>query len=117
MIPEREPERRLPHPRKAAGKIPEGSGDSGSGRPDRVVEVQRAPGKETAANRRNRVGGGGADGRTGHGNYLAESEVAGWELWPWNGGSREAAFVAGEQKAVTSDRSRAKGGKRRARKH
>jgi hypothetical protein len=30
-------------------KIPEGSGGSRSGRPDRVVEVQRAPGIEAAA--------------------------------------------------------------------
>ena len=29
--------------------IPEGSGGSRSGRPDRVVEVQRAPGNEAAA--------------------------------------------------------------------
>ena len=30
-------------------KVPEGSGDSRSGRPDRVEEVQRAPGSEAAA--------------------------------------------------------------------
>jgi hypothetical protein len=30
-------------------KVPEGSGDSRSGRLDRVVEVQRAPGSEAAA--------------------------------------------------------------------
>ena len=30
-------------------RIPKGSGDSGSGRPDRAVEVQRAPGSEAVA--------------------------------------------------------------------
>src|ERR1035441_8323028 len=34
-------------PREA--KVPEGSGDRGRGRPNRVVEVQRATGSETAA--------------------------------------------------------------------
>ena len=51
-------------------KVLEGSGGSRSGRPDRVVEVQRAPGNEAAATGANRVSGSGAKGRTGHGSYL-----------------------------------------------
>jgi hypothetical protein len=58
-------------------KVLEGCGGSRSGRPDRVVEVQRASGDEAAATGAIRVCGSGAKGRTGHGNYLEGSEVAG----------------------------------------
>ena len=36
-------------------KVPKGSEGCGSGRPDRIVEVQRAPGSEAAATGANRL--------------------------------------------------------------
>jgi hypothetical protein len=45
--------------------IPKGSGDRRRGRPNRVVEVQRATGSEAAATGANRVSGSGAEGPNG----------------------------------------------------
>ena len=61
-------------------KVPEGSGDRRRGRPNRVVEVQRARGSETAATGANRDAVVEPKGRTGTEVYLEGSEVAGWEL-------------------------------------
>ena len=61
-------------------KIPKGSGDRWRGRPNRVVEVQRATGIEAAATGANRHAVVEPKGRTGTETYLEGSEVAGWEL-------------------------------------
>src|ERR1035437_7263974 len=60
--------------------LPEGSGDRRRGRPNRVVEVQRVTGSETAATGANRDAVVEPKGRTGMDAYLEGSEVAGWEL-------------------------------------
>ena len=65
-------------PREA--KIPEGSGDGRRGKPNRVVEVQRATGSEAAATGAIRDAVVEPKGRTGMDTYLEGSEVAGWEL-------------------------------------
>jgi hypothetical protein len=60
-------------------KVPEGSGDRRRGRLNRVVEVQRARGSETAATGASREAAVEPKGRTGMEAYLEGSEVAGWE--------------------------------------
>ena len=65
-------------PREA--KVPEGSGDCGRGRLNRVVEVQRARGSEAAATGAIRDAVVEPKGRTGMKANLEGSEVAGWEL-------------------------------------
>ena len=58
-------------PREA--KVPEGSGDRRRGRPNRVVEVQRARGNEAAATGAIRSCGSGAEGPNGHGSELGRA--------------------------------------------
>ena len=61
-------------------KVPEGSGDRRRGRPNRVMEVQRARGEEAATTGANRGVAVEPKGRTGTKADLEGSEVAGWEL-------------------------------------